>query len=72
MILLIIASFIFSNLHACHHSEKINQHIEYQYEYYRTILESDVDFDRSYIDGKADAYRDMTYYLESYIYDKNH
>ena len=53
----------------CDHCKSINEFIEMQYEDYRMVLEY-IEADRSYIEGKADAYREMTYFLEPFIYRK--
>ncbi len=46
--------------------------MEQQYVNYRVLLESDMKFDRSYIEGKSDAYREMKYFIEPFIYPKIH
>jgi len=58
----------FSYLSACDHCKSINEFVEMQYNDYRMILEYKDIPDRSYIEGKADAYREMTYFLEHFIY----
>lgn len=57
-------------IYGCEHCKSINEFIEMQYEDYRMVLEYREMADRSYIEGKADAYREMTYFLEPFIYRK--
>jgi hypothetical protein len=64
----LISILFTSHLMACDHCDKILMHMENQYEIYRNVLECDFPIEKTYIEGKADAYREMTYFLEPYIY----
>lgn len=62
--------WILVQIYGCEHCNTINEHCEEQYYEYNKILRFTQITDRSYIEGKADAYREMTYFLEPYIYSK--
>lgn len=62
--------FTFSNIYACKHCEIINNRMYKQHKYYKELLDSDFKFDRSYIEGKADAYREMPYIIELLLYEE--
>ena|GEM_PF-2904265 len=71
MIFFVFLPWMLVQIYACHHCECINEFCEQKYEDYREILLTEHIKDRLYIEGKADAYREMTYFLDPYIYDKS-
>lgn len=68
IISIIFICLFISNCYACKFCKKTNIYLENQYENYKDLLESDIEFNRLYIEGKADAYRESLYYHELFIY----